>query len=97
MDSAPSLVPVITMALTVQQLQASLDALVTALGSPTLSCRFADGRMVTYRSIAEIKAAISEITNQIEAVSGGARSRVGFAQHKRGDGPGGPSSRCDRW
>ena len=82
------------MALTLQQLQANLDALVTALGNPAAEVHFSD-RSVRYRSIAEIRAAISETTDQISLLGGGAASRVSLAQHKRGDGPSGPTPFSD--
>lgn len=83
------------MALTAQQIQTQIDALVVALGSPSLSTRFADGRMVTFRSVDEIRSALAELNNQMDIASGGA-SRVGFAQHKRGDGPSGPTPWTDK-
>ena len=42
------------MALTIQQLQANLDAITQAIGGPTLKVRFPDGREVTYRSMDEL-------------------------------------------
>jgi hypothetical protein len=81
------------MALTLQQLQAARDALVTSLGAPA-EVHFSD-HSVRNRSIAEIRAAISEVDDQI-ALLGGAASRVSLAQHKRGDGPSGPTPFSDR-
>lgn len=80
------------MALTVQQLQANLDALTAALGNPAAEVTTSAGR-IRYRSIAEIQMAIGETQNQIALLSGGPPSRVGLAQHKRGDGPSGPHTR----
>jgi hypothetical protein len=45
----------VDMALTIQQLQANLDAVNQALGNPTLRVRFPDGREVTYRSVDELR------------------------------------------
>ena len=47
------------MALTIPQLQANLDAINQALGSPTLKVRFSDGREVTYRSVDELRKAMA--------------------------------------
>ena len=79
------------MALTIQQLQANLDAVNQALGNPTLRVRFPDGREVTYRSVDELRKAKAEIEEDIREASGQTGSRVRFAQHKRGDGPTGPT------
>ena len=84
------------MALTVQQLQANLDALNQALGNPTLKVRFTDGREVTYRSVDDLRKAKAEIEEDLRAASGKTGSRVRFAQHQRGDGPAGPTL-YDRW
>ena len=84
------------MALKLQQLQANLDAINQALGNPTLKARFPDGREVTYRSVDELRKAKAEIEEDIRELSGQTGSRVRFAQHKRGDGPTGPTL-YDRW
>jgi hypothetical protein len=84
------------MALTIQQLQANLDAVNQALGNPTLKVRFPDGREVTYRTVDDLRKAKAEIEEDIRKATGGTGSRVRFAQHKRGDGPTGPSL-YDRW
>jgi len=84
------------MALTIQQLQANLDAVTQAIGGPTLKVRFPDGREVTYRSTDELLKAKAAIEEDIRKASGQAGSRVRFAQHKRGDGPTGPTL-YDRW
>jgi hypothetical protein len=84
------------MALTLQQLQANLDAINQALGNPTLKARFPDGREVTYRSVDELRKAKAEIEEDIRELSGQTGSRVRFAQLKRGDGPTGPTL-YDRW
>ena len=79
------------MALTIPQLQANLDAVNQALGNPTLKVRFPDGREVTYRSVDDLRKAKAEIEEDIRQTSGKPGSRVTLAQHKRGDGPTGPS------
>jgi len=84
------------MALTIQQLQANLDAVTQAIGGPTLKVRFPDGREVTYRSTDELLKAKAAIEEDIRKTSGQTGSRVRFAQHQRGDGPTGPSM-WDRW
>ena len=84
------------MALTIQQLQANLDAITQAIGGPTLKVRFPDGREVTYRSTDELLKAKAAIEEDIRKTSGQTGSRVRFAQHQRGDGPTGPSM-WDRW
>jgi hypothetical protein len=84
------------MALTIQQLQANLDAVNQALGNPTLQVRFPDGRQVTYRSVDDLRKAKAEIEEDIREMSGGPGGRVRLAQHKRGDGPTGPTQ-FDRW
>lgn len=71
------------MALTTQQLQANLDAINQAIGSPTLKVRFPDGREVTYRSMDELSKAKAEIEEDIRRTSGQTGSRVRFAQHSR--------------
>ena len=79
------------MPLTLQQLQANLDAINQAIGNPMLKVRFPDGREVTYRSTEELRNAKAEIEEDIRELSGQTGSRVRFAQHKRGDGPTGPT------
>jgi hypothetical protein len=79
------------MALSLQQLQANLDAVNQSLGNPTLKVRFPDGREVTYRSVDELRKAKAEIEEDIREASGQTGSRVRFAQHQRGDGPTGPN------
>ena len=79
------------MALTLQQLQANLDAVNQALGNPTLNVRFPDGREVTYRAVDDLRKAKAEIEEDIREAGGQTGSRVTFAQHQRGDGPTGPT------
>jgi hypothetical protein len=84
------------MALTIQQLEANLDAVTQAIGGPTLKVRLPDGREVTYRSVDELLKAKAAIEEDIWKTSGQTGSRVRFAQHQRGDGPTGPTL-IDRW
>ena len=78
------------MALTLVQLQANLDAINNAIGDPTLSVHFPDGRAVTYRSVEDLRKAKAEIEEDIRELSGATGGRVRLAQTKRGDGPSGP-------
>jgi hypothetical protein len=78
------------MALTLAQLQAQYDALETAYYSGALVVRFADGRSVQYHIRREMKEALSRLESRIAETNGATPSRVGLAQHKRGDGPFGP-------
>jgi hypothetical protein len=84
------------MALTIQQLQANVDTIAQAIGSPTLTVHFPDGREATYRSMDELRKAKAEIEEDIRRASGRPGSGVRFAQHQRGDGPMGPTL-YDRW
>jgi len=84
------------MALTIQQLQANLDSITEAIGNRVLKVRRPDGSEVTYRSVDELLKAQAAIEEQIRKASGGTGGRVRFAQHKRGDGPTGPTL-YDRW
>ena len=84
------------MAMTLQQLQANLDAINQAIGNPTLKVRFPDGRELTNRPIDELRKAKAEIEENIRQASGQTGSRVRFAQHQRGDGPTGPTH-IDWW
>ena len=84
------------MALALVQFQANLDAINTAIGDPTLRVRFPDGREVQYRTIDELRKAKAEIEEDIREMSGATGGRVRLAQHKRGDGPSGPSM-YERW
>jgi hypothetical protein len=84
------------MALTLAQLQANLDAINQAIGDPIWRSRTSDGREVTGRTIDELRKAKAEIEEDIREMSGASGSRVRLAQHKRGDGPIGPTL-YDRW
>jgi heme oxygenase len=84
------------MARTVQQIQSDINALNVAKASPIKEAQFPDGRRVRYRDMNEILTAIAATEEELRKASGGAGSRVRFAQHKRGDGPTGPTL-SDRW
>lgn len=62
------------MALTLSQLEGMREALLTAIGNGALRVEF-DGRAVTYRSIADMQAALGTIDREIEALGGRARPR----------------------
>ena len=79
------------MARAVDQIQADLDALNTAKARPEKLVQFPDGRRVQYRDMDELLKAIAATEEELRKASGGTASRVRFAQHKRGDGPTGPS------
>jgi hypothetical protein len=72
------------------QLQANLAAINAAIGDPTLSVRYPDGRSVTFRSAADLLKAKADIEDEIRCVGGAHASKSTLAQHRRGDGPYGP-------
>ena len=84
------------MARTVQQIQADLDTLNAAKANPVELVRFPDGREVRYRDVKQILDAIAATEEELRKASGGSGRRVRFAQHKRGDGPSGPTL-YDEW
>ena len=84
------------MARTVQQIQADLDTLNAAKARPEKLVQFPDGRRVEYRDMDELLKAIAATEEELRKATGGTGSRVRFAQHKRGDGPTGPTL-DDRW
>jgi hypothetical protein len=61
------------MALSLVDLQSMRDALIAAIGSGTLRVEF-EGRSMTYRSIAEMQAALATINKEIELAGGGSTS-----------------------
>jgi hypothetical protein len=75
--------------LTLAQLQQLQTATIMALGSGVLRAEFG-GRKVEYRSVADAKQALEVLSDLILTASGRTETRVGLAQHKRGDGPTGP-------
>ena len=79
------------MARTIDQIQADVDTLHAALGRPEKVVVFPDGRRVEYLDTDAKLKAIAGLEEELRKAQGGAGSRVRFAQHKRGDGPTGPS------
>jgi hypothetical protein len=79
------------MPFTLAQLQAQLDAINAQIGDPTYRARSSDGHDVTYRTIDELRKAKAEIEEDMRELSGGSGTRVRLAQHRRGDGPTGPT------
>lgn len=71
------------MAQTQQQLQESLDSLNEALGSGALVVKHGDTQ-ITYRSVAELKAAIAEVTAQMNALGGVGRKPRYAVQYSKG-------------
>ena len=84
------------MARPVDQIQADLDTLNAAKARPEKVVQFPDGRRVQYRDMDELLKAIAATEEELRKATGGTGSRVRFAQHKRGDGPTGPTV-YDRW
>lgn len=84
------------MARAVDQIQADLDTLNAAKARPEKIVQFPDGRRVQYRDMDELLKAIAATEEELRKATGGTGSRVRFAQHKRGDGPTGPTL-YDRW
>jgi hypothetical protein len=84
------------MARAVDQIQADLDTLNAVKARPEKLVQFPDGRRVQYRDMDELLKAIAATEEELRKATGGAGSRVRFAQHKRGDGPTGPTL-YDRW
>jgi hypothetical protein len=77
--------------LTTAQIMATLDTLRLAYLSGTLEVRFSDGRSQTFQSAKNILQAISTGEDWLRELGGTPDTRCTFAQHKRGDGPDGPS------
>ena len=78
------------MARTLQQLQADLDAIQAAIGDKVMRVRFPNGSDVTFRSMSELLVAKADIEDAIRTSGGKSASKSTLAQHRRGDGPGGP-------
>lgn len=57
--------------MTVEQIDAGIAALVTALGSGELKVRFSDGREVTYNSAADISARLRALRLERDAALSG--------------------------
>jgi hypothetical protein len=82
--------------LTADELQQRVDDLKRAYLSGTLRVRFADGKEQQFQSAADMLKAIQTGEDWIRQASNQTDSRCTFAQHKRGDGPTGPTSLSDR-
>lgn len=67
---------------TTAQLLARLETLQAAYDSGTLTVRDADGKSVTYRSLADMRRAIDSLRKR---TGGTRRPRVVLAQQRRGD------------
>ena len=80
--------------LTTDQVKANLDQLRLAMLSGTLEVQFSDGKRQRFQSTGDILKAIAAGEEMLRDIAGQTESRVSYAQHKRGDGPGGP---CRRW
>ena len=79
------------MARSIQQIQVDIDTLHAALGRPEKVVVFPDGRRVEYLDTDAKLKAVAGLEEELRKAQGGSGSRVRFAQHKRGDGPSGPS------
>lgn len=55
-----------------------IDKLKEAIAGGALKVRFADGREVTYRSLAEMRQILSMMQNDVSPTSGNRTSVVGF-------------------
>ena len=84
------------MARAVDVIQADIDAMHASLGRPEKLVVFPDGRRVEYQDTDAKLKAIAGLEEELRKASGGSGTRVRFAQHKRGDGPTGPTL-YDRW
>ena len=84
------------MARSVQQIQSDIDTMHGSLGRPERLVVFPDGRRVEYHDTDAKLKAIAGLEEELRRAGGGTGSRVRFAQHKRGDGPTGPTLN-DRW
>jgi hypothetical protein len=76
--------------LTREQILAALDKLRLAYLSGDLEVHF-ENRSRRFQSASEILKAIQAGEDWLRSMSGAPEVRVSFAQHKRGDGPTGPS------
>jgi hypothetical protein len=79
------------MALTATELQQRVDDLKRAYLSGVLEVRFSDGKSERFQNMSDMLKAIQTGEDWIAQAAGQTGNRVSFAQHKRGDGPTGPS------
>lgn len=82
--------------LTPAQVLAQVDALRLAYLSGSLEVRFSDGKSMRYQSTEQMLTAIQNGEDWLRQMSGQQGSRCTFAEHKRGDGPTGPTC-FDTW
>jgi hypothetical protein len=71
--------------------------LIEAIGNSISKAQGPDGRLIERRSITELNAALATIEQLIRDAGGRGGNRVGYAEHRRGDSPGGPCSGWDPW
>lgn len=57
--------------MTLGEIDAAISTLLAAIGSGELSCRFADGRQVTYRSADDLLKQLAEMRTQRGAIIAG--------------------------
>jgi hypothetical protein len=83
--------------LTVDILQAKVDALKLAYLEGTLEIRFSDGKAQRFQNANDMLKAIETGEDWIRELANQGSTRCSFAQHKRGDGPSGPGRLFDTW
>lgn len=81
------------MATTLEQLNASRDALIAELGNPAKMVRRSDGSEVQKASASDLLAQLTAIEELIREAGNAGGTRIALAQHRRGDGPFGPGDR----
>jgi hypothetical protein len=82
--------------LTTEQILTQLDSLRLAYLNGVVEVRFSDGKTQRYDSLDAILRAIEAGEDWLRQMTGQQGSRCTFAQHKRGDGPTGPTC-LDEW
>lgn len=60
--------------------QADLDALEAALAQGEMRVRFADGREVQYRTVAELRSALAALSPRVSSVPFNRTTLTGFAR-----------------
>ncbi len=83
------------MALSTTELQQRIDDLKRAYLSGVLEIRFSDGKSQRFQSMADMLKAIQAGEDWLQQATGQTGVRCSFAQHKRGDGPAGPTPLSD--
>jgi len=79
------------MPLTTDELQQRVDDLKRAYLSGILEVRFSDGKAQCFQNMTEMLRAIENGEDWIRQAANQNSTRCSLAQHKRGDGPTGPS------